>query len=74
MPRRSVTLPDPVRRRVGDHVIEARAYHLAQARKRHEDALGLARRVRHQMAQIRAEARWHSARAEDAREIIEAVS
>jgi hypothetical protein len=74
MPRKTIHLTDPARRRVGDHVIETRAYHLAQARKRHEDAIGLARRVRHQMAAIRAEARWHASRAEDAREIIEAVS
>lgn len=73
MPRRSILLTDPQRRRIGDHVVESRAYHLEQARKRHDDAAGLAQRVRHQMAAIRREARWHSDRAEAIRELAEAL-
>lgn len=74
MPRRSITLPDPMRRRLGDRLIEQRAYHLAQATRRHSDAAGLADRFHSEMARLRREALYHARQAADAREIIEAIA
>lgn len=73
MPRKTVHLADPVRRRIGDTVMEARSFHLAQAEKRRSDAHGLAKRYREQMRALRSEMRYHAQAAADHREILEAL-
>lgn len=73
MPRRTVTLADPQRRRVGDFVLETRAFHLAQARKRQDDAVGLTRRYHTQMRRLRRECEYHARQAADISDIAEAL-
>lgn len=74
MPRRQLIISDPVRRRIGDRLVEQRAYHLAQQEKRRSDAAGLADRFRTQMRQLRSESQYHARQAADAREILEALA
>jgi hypothetical protein len=73
MPRRSMTLPDPVRRKLGDRLVEQRIYHMQQAEKRRADAHGLHARYRHQLQALRCEMREHARAAADTLELLETL-
>lgn len=73
MPRKTVHLADPMRRRIGEAVVEMRAFHIDQAQRCERDAAGLTGRYRSEMRRLRDQLRYHARAAADHRDIAEAL-